>query len=381
MRDVLDETQAGTNRRSFIKKGIVTAAGATVGAGLLADIPPTAAQAGGLTKGDAAILRFLSALEQIEQDLWLQYAELGGVQTTPSELPGLPTGGSAAYTAALNNLDGDMSQYIHDNTEDEFSHHAFINAFLAARGAATVDLSQFATLKGSQATGANKSKRRITNLMQLTVDTSFWTRYRSRTRNPDLDPNFVFPQAVPSLHSGKFPAIPRTDADLSPQNHIQAIANTAAFHFCYIEQGGSSLYPTLALKVTDKEVLRVLLSIGPTETTHFQTWHDKAGNAVSTPLAPLTDGALVFPNLNAPPFPVGFGLEDFQTNLIMPEPTRFLEQSFPAVSIIRPTSIRQGGAVATIQGFTADGLFIGQTTEFFRIINDLAEKADNAGQN
>ena len=378
MRDVLDETQAGTNRRSFIKKA---AAGVTVGAGLLADIPPaTAAQGGGLNRGDAAILRFLSALEQIEQDLWLQYAELGGVQTTPSELPGLPTGGSAAYTAALNNLDGDMSQYIHDNTEDEFSHHAFINAFLAARGADTVDLSQFATLQGSQATGANKNTRRITNLMQLTVDTSFWTRYRSRAKNPDLDPNFAFPQAVPSLHSGKFPAIPRTDADLSPQNHIQAIANTAAFHFCFIEQGGSSLYPILALGVTDREVLRVLLSIGPTETTHFQTWHDKAGNAVSTPLAPLTDGALVFPNLNAPPFPFGFGLEDFQTNLIMPEPCPFLQRGFPAVSIIRPTSIEQGGAVATIQGFTADGLFIGQSSEFFQMLNDLATAADKAAQ-
>ena len=383
MSDVLDETQAGTNRRSFIKKGIATAAGATVGAGLLTDISPAIAKDGGLNKGDAAILRFLSAVEQIEQDLWLQYAELGGVQTTPSELPGLPTGGSPAYTAALNNLDADMSQYIHDNTEDEFSHHAFINAFLAARGADMVDLSQFATLPGSQADGANKSKRRITNLMELTVDTSFWTRYRSRTKNPDLlDPNFVFPQAVPTLFSGKFPAIPRTNADVSPQNlnHIQAIANTAAFHFCYIEQGGSSLYPTLALGVTDREVLRVLLSIGPTETTHFQTWHDKAGNAVSTPLAPLTDGALVFPNLNAPPFPVGFGLEDFQTNLIMPEPCPFLQPGFPAVSIIRPTSIQQGGAVATIQGFTADGLFIGQSSEFFQMVNELAEEADKAGQ-
>jgi len=380
MRDVLDETHAGTNRRSFIKKGIVTAAGATVGAGLLTYFSPAIAKDGGLNKGDAAILRFLSAVEQIEQDLWLQYAELGGVQTTPSELPGLPTGGSAAYTAALNNLDADMSQYIHDNTEDEFSHHAFINAFLAARGADTVDLSQFATLKGSQATGANKSKRRITNLMQLTVDTSFWTRYRSRTKNPDLDPNFVFPQAVPSLHNGKFPGIPRTNADLSPQNHIQAIANTAAFHFCYIEQGGSSLYPTLALGVTDREVLRILLSIGPTETTHFQTWHDKAGNAVSTPLGPLTDGALFFPNLNAPPFPVGFVLEDFQTNLIMPEPCPFLEQRFPAVSIIRPTSIEQGGAVATVTAFTADGLFIGQSSEFFQMVNELAEEADKAAQ-
>src|SRR5271165_1435241 len=377
MRDVLDEMQAGTNRRSFIKKGIVTAAGATVGAGLLADISPAIADNGGLSREDAAILRFLSAVEQIEQDLWLQYAELGGVQTNPSELPGLPTGGSPAYTAALNNLDADMSQYIHDNTEDEFSHHAFINAFLAARGADTVDLSQFATLYGSQATAANKTKRRITNLMQLTVDTSFWTRYRSRTKNPDLDPNFVFPQAVPTLHKGKFPAIPRTDADLSPPNHIQAIANTAAFHFCFIEQGGSSLYPILALGVTDREVLRVVLSIGPTETSHFQTWHDKAGNAVSDPLAPLTDPnnpQLVFPNLNVAPF----GGEDFQTNLIMPEPCPFLSRKFPAVSIIRPTSDQEGGAMAAVNGLTKDGLFIGQSNEFFELLADLASDADAA---
>src|SRR6202045_1365804 len=145
MREVLDETQAGTNRRSFIKKGIVTAAGATVGTGLLTDISPAIAKDGGLNKGDAAILRFLSAVEQIEQDLWLQYAELGGVQTTPSELPGLPTGGSPAYTAALNNLDADMSQYIHDNTEDEFSHAAFINAYLVSKGEEEVNLDKFRT--------------------------------------------------------------------------------------------------------------------------------------------------------------------------------------------------------------------------------------------
>src|SRR5580704_12547996 len=380
MRDVLDETQAGTNRRSFIKNGIATAAGATVGAGLLTDISPAIAKDGGLNKGDAAILRFLSALEQIEQDLWLQYAELGGVQTTPSELPGLPTGGSAAYTNALNVLDGDMSQYIHDNTEDEFSHAAFLNAYLVSKGEKPVNLDQFRTLKGSQATGANKTKLRLTNLMRLKVDTSWWTRYRSRANNPDLDPAFVFPQAVPSLFAGQFPAIPRTDADLTPQNHIQAIANTAAFHFGFIEQGGSSLYPTLAQRVTHPQVLRILLSIGPTETMHFQTWHDKAGNAVSDPLAPLTDGSLVFPNLNVPPFPSPppFGLEDFQTNLIMPEPCPFLSRKFPAVSVIRPTSVETGGAVATIKAFTADGLFIGQTDAFFDLVGRLAREADDA---
>ena len=214
--------------------------------------------------------------------------------------------------------------------------------------------------------------------MRLKVDTSWWTRYRSRANNPDLDPTFVFPQAVPTLFAGQFPAIPRTDADLTPPNHIQAIANTASFHFGFIEQGGSSLYPTLAQRVTHPQVLRILLSIGPTETSHFQTWHDKAGNAVSDPLAPLTDGSLVFPNLNVPPFVPPFGLEDFQTNLIMPEPCPFLSRKFPAVSIIRPTSIEKGGAVATIKAFTADGLFIGQTDGFFDLVRKLAREADAA---
>ena len=126
-----------------------------------------------------------------------------------------------------------------------------------------------------------------------------------------------------------------------------------------------------------------MLSIGPTETSHFQTWHDKAGNAVSTPLAPLTDGALVFPDLNSPPFPAGFSLQDFQTNLIMPEPCPFLDPALGVVSIIRPTSIQQGGAVATVQAFTADGLFIGQSKEFFQMVTQLAQAADQArfGQN
>jgi hypothetical protein len=378
MKDVSNKRQDGTNRRSFIKKGIATATGASVGVGLLANTSPAIAQSSGLRSGDAAILQFLSAVEQIETDLWLQYAELGGVQTTPSELPGLPTGGSAAYTAALNKLDADMSQYIHDNTEDELTHHRFINAFLVSKGATPVDLSEFATLPSSQATGANKKKGRITNLMQLSVDTSWWTRYRSRRKNPDLDPNFKFPPAVPTLLSGKFPAIPRTDADLAPPNHIQAIANTAAFHFAFIEQGGTSLYPTLALNVTDPEVLRVVLSIGPTETAHFQTWHDKAGNAVSTPLAPLTDGALVFPDLNSPPFPAGFSLEDFQTNLIMPEPCPFLDPNLGVVSIIRPTSRSQSGAMAAVNALTADGLFIGQSKKFVQMVTQLAQAADQA---
>jgi hypothetical protein len=231
-------------------------------------------------------------------------------------------------------------------------------------------------LKGSQAKGANKNKLRLTNLMQLTVDTSWWTRYRSRDFNPDLDPTHVFPQAVASLFTGQHTAIPRTDADTTNPTQIQAIANTAAFHFAFIEQGGTSIYPTLALKVTNPVVLRILLSIGPTETQHFQTWHDKADNAVSTPLAPLTFGNLTFPNLNASPF----GGQDFQTNLIMPEPCPFLSRNFPKVSIIRPVSIDPSifSAQAVVQAFTADGLFIGQSKAFFDVVGELAEEAAEA---
>ncbi|MCW3095165.1 MAG: hypothetical protein JWL77_783 [Chthonomonadaceae bacterium] len=371
MKDNKYDLPEQSDRRSFLKKGLAGAGAATLGAGLWAEGRPAAGQgftSGHLTQGDVAILRFLAAVELIESDLWLQYAELGGTQD--NELPGL-TGGCAAYTAALSNLDGDMAQYIHDNTEDEFTHAAFLNAYLVSKGQKPVNFDMFRNLPSSKATGAQQIGR-LTNLMQLTVDTSWWTRYRSRSNNPDLDPDVRFPQAVPSLSNGRFPAIPRSNADLTSDIHIQAIANTAAFHFCFIEQGGSSLYPTLALKVTNLEVLQILLSIGPVETTHFQTWHDKAGNAV--PLTDPTNPNLVFPDLNAPPF----GGEDFQTNLIMPEPVPFLSRKLPKCSIIRPTSTEFGGAVATIASFIKDGLFLGQPREFLALLFEMAEEADEA---
>jgi hypothetical protein len=376
MKRLLNGLKSSINRRSFMKSGLLVAGGATMSAGVLADSASLLGQEGqeehngGLTKGDAAILRFLTAAEILETDFWVQYNELGGIQD--SEVPG--GSGNSIYTAKLRNLDADMDQYIHDNTEDEFTHENFINAYLASKSADTVNLEPFRTLKGSTATGSSR-RARLTNLMQLTLDTSWWTRYRSRNRNPDLDPNFKFRQAVPGLAAGQFPAIPRRDADLSPDAHIQAIANTAAFHFATIEQGGNSLYPALAQRVTHPEVLRILLSIGPTETAHFQTWHDKAGAAVSPPVAPLTDptNGLVFPDLNSPPF----GGEDFQTNLIMPEPCRFLSRKLPVCSIIRPTETK-GAAMAALKFLTDMGLFIGQSPQFFAFLRDLAEDADEA---
>ena len=317
----------------------------------------------GLTRGDADILRFLAAAEIIETDLWQQYNELGGIQD--AEVPGGT--GSPAYTNAVKVLDGDMDQYIHDNTDDEISHFTFINAFLASKGEEPVNLDQFRTLPSSQATGAQQIGR-LTNLMQLTVDTSWWTRYRSDNKNPDFGDTFR--QAIEGLSMGQFPAIPRNDGDLTPPDHLQAIANTAGFHFGFIEQGGTSLYPSLAQRVTHDEALRIVLSIGPTEAMHFQTWHDKAGNA--PPLTDPTNG-LVFPDLNSPPF----GGEEFQTNLIMPEPTIFLNRAFPIVSIVRPTET-DGAAMGALNALTADGLFIGQTPAFFALLTELAEAADHA---
>jgi hypothetical protein len=292
----------------------------------------------------------LAAVEILETDLWQQYNELGGIQDDEV----LGGSGSPAYTAALSVLDDDMDQYIHDNTEDEFSHQDFINAYLVSIGAQPVNLDKFRTLKGSTATGVNTAKigKRLTNLTALTIDTSYWTRYRDPNHNPDLDGFSVFPQAIPDLFKGPHTAIPQTNADLSPANHIQAIANTAAFHFASIEQGGTSLYPTLAMKVTNPVVLRILLSIGPTETLHFQTWQDKGGNA--PPLTDPTNG-LTFSDLNAP----RPDKELFQTNLIMPEPCPFLSRKLPVCSIIRPVSTSPAifGAVAAVTGLAASGLF------------------------
>jgi hypothetical protein len=323
-----------------------------------------------LPRGDVAILRFLAAAELVESDFWQQYNELGGV-----------SGGNAAYKLALENLDGDMPQYISDNTDDEMSHAAFLNAYLMFKGESPVNLDAFRTLPSSRATGA-KQIGRLTNLMNLNVDTSWYTRYRS-TQNPDL--GGTFPQAVDITNE---PAIPLNDADTppnqqqpvppetDPQRRMQAIANTAGFHFATFDQAGSSVYTNLLLNVSDPEVLRVVVSILGVEVNHFAVWHDKAGNAVSQPLAGVTDPetGVTFPDLNAPPF----GGELFQTNLIFPEPCEFLKRRLPACSVIRPSLKKNAGAVATATAIVNSQLFLGQSDAFFDAVTALARAADSA---
>jgi hypothetical protein len=345
-----------------------------------------------LSKGDARLLQLALTIELIEADLWQQYNELGGAVDHNDQ----PNPGNPAYVAALQNLDGDMPQYISDNTDDEISHASFLSAYLSSKGEQPVNLTPFANLQGSQATGANKSAGRITNLLSLNVDTSWYFRYRS-TQNPDL--GATFPQLLSITNQ---PAIPLNDTDTPPGTSVslfqppitdskarrmQAIANTAGFHFAFIEQGGSSLYPILALKATSREVLRILLSIGGVEIDHFSLWHDKGGNAVAQPLAGVSDPetGLTFPDFNNPvnqhnqhlsAVDQSAGSQMFQTNLILPEPCQFLSPDLPPVSIIRPTLTQNGGAVATIQAFMADNLFLHQSKAFLDLVMEVARAAD-----
>ena len=375
MEKPVSNTKRSVNRRSFMKSGLLTGGAAAVGAGLLAKGTSARAQKSGyLDNGDAAILRFLAAAELIESDLWIQYAELGGIgNNKPVEVD--PNQSMNNYQVALSNLDGDASQYISSNTLDEQSHAAFLNAYLDSRGAEPVNFDEFRTLEGSTATGSSGSKR-LTNLMHLNVDTSWYIRYRSAT-NPDL--GATFPQAIKLQN---VTAIPRNNNDFNGtanpnfpgNNHIQAIANTAAFHFGYIEQGGSSLYAALSRKVTDLEVLEITLGIGGDEIAHFLEWVDFAGNGVQQPVAPFSDSisGLSFPDFFNPLNPL------IQPSLIFPVPCEFISPNLPHVAIIRPLRDRFAGAVATIASFTADGLFYGQNPEFLNILKSMAVEADAA---
>ena len=365
-------TSVPLNRRSFLKAGLAATGALTVGTGSLEHATAASAQATVLTAGDAAMLQFLAAGEALEADFYIQYNELGGIRD--NEIPGGT--GNREYTKRLNGIDPNFSQYIHDTADDEISHQNFLNAYLVANGAEAVDMEPFRTLPGSTATGSSR-KLRLTNLMHLTVDTSWWTRYRSRTNNPDVNPT-MFEQAVPDLHNGQFTAIPRTDADLLlGDKHIQAIANTAAYHIPTVEQGGGSLRLAMALKATSVEVLRLLISMGPIELMHFQTWSETAGHA--PPLTDPTNG-LTFPDLNSGVDPnngaTGAAIQEmFQTNLIMPEPCPFIDASLPVCSVVRPTNATATGALKFL---TAMGLFIGQSDAFFTFMTNLAKAADAA---
>jgi hypothetical protein len=297
-----------------------------------------------ITEGDAAILRFLAAAEILETDLWQQYTEFANL--------------AGPYADALEAIDDNMPTYITQNTTDEFSHQDFLNAFLVRMHKQPVNLEPFRTLSSSPV--APVQKARLTNLMHLNVDTSWFLRYRSAD-NPDFGDTFG--QAVNIVDR---PGIPVQNEGLYTANQIQAIANTAAFHFAMIEQGGSSLYDALSLKCSSLLTLRIVTSIEGSEVAHFAIWNDKAGDA---PPVDSGDG-LVFPDLSLNPATT--------PSLVMPRPCKFISTDLPLCSIIRPTSIPLAGATAAAHFLTDTGLFHGQDNAFFHVLFDLAEQADEA---
>jgi hypothetical protein len=354
--------QAAMGRRTFVKRlGLAGAAALPAGALLASETRARAAGNSQPTAGDVAILKFLAAAEILETDLWQQYTELAL--------------GNAAFQAGLLSLDGDMPTYVNQNTRDEFTHQNFINAYLVSKGHKPVSLEPFRKLPSSQATGSNKTAKRLTNLMNLTVDTSWFLRYRS-AGNPDFGD--MFAQIVDLKN---VPGIPNSDLPLPTDPggfQSQFIANVAGFHFATIEQGGSSLYLSFLPKASSLEVIRIIGSIGGTEIMHFQTWQDKAGNA---PLVMDGMGKTIFPQLPIAPAPVPDGIDHSapnDTNQIMPFPCKFISTSLPPCSIIRPSATENAGAMAAVMGLTNMGLFQGQHDDFFDRIAELAEEADEA---
>lgn len=344
----------GIGRRSFMKSLALGGAALLPVRAALADGQDEQGdnqQASSITDGDAAILRFLAAAEILETDLWQQYTEFADV--------------SSPYADALEAIDDDMPAYIDQNTADEFSHQNFLNAFLIKARRQPVNLDRFRNLPGSPV--APGSTRRLTNLMHLNVDTSWYLRYRS-SGNPDFGD--AFGQAVEIVDR---PAIPVKAQNAYTSNQMQAIANTAAFHFAMIEQGGSSLYDALSLKCSTLLALRIVTSIEGSEVAHFEIWNDKAGDA---PPVDSGDG-LVFPDLNLNPATT--------TNLVMPKPCKFISADLPLCSVIRPTSLALAGATAAVRFLTDTGLFVGQSSAFMQTMVGLASAADravrNSGQN
>jgi hypothetical protein len=348
------EGNSQLSRRSFFSRSAMMGAG-FVAAGSLATLagtlvkPAMAAAAGtalgaltpDLNDGDVAVLQFLAAAELVESDLWGQYSELA--TNNPS------------FRKALIRIKDTLPDYVNGDFADETSHANFINAFLVAAGKEPVNLDAFRTLPSVPVEGARQIGR-LTNLTDLTVDTSYYQRYRG-AGNPDFGD--TFPQTVDIENQ---PAVPVSDRIHGLD--LLSIAQTAAFHFAAIEQGGSSLYNSLLTKVSDLNVVAILASIGPTEVYHFAIFQEALEGIVGLQVP------------NGPLFPDISGRAN--RGQITPHPCTFIDPSFPLCSVIRPRNTNTAGAVAAATGLVKSDLFKGQSTAFFDAVTALATAADAA---
>jgi hypothetical protein len=340
-------SDGATERRGFL--GLAGLAGvglaslaapAALGADLGAADPQLAEASSHPTRRDIAILRFLAAAELIETDLWQQYAELAH--------------GNPRYREALETIDDDLPVYAVDVTEDELSHAEFINAYLHSIGAEPVNLDSYRVIASPPVTGLHQIGR-LTNLTDLTVNTSYFRRYQS-TRNPDFGASF---DQIATIKDQ--PAIP-TSNSIGDQA-LAGIVRVAAFHFAWVEQGGTSLYDQFVPHISSREVLRIVSSIYATEAIHYAIFRDSLNGITA-----FHNGAnLVVPDLTE-------GRQG--SSHVFPKRCRFLSDKLPTCSVIRPSSTALAGAQAAATAFTASNLFKGQPPAFFRALTALAKAAD-----
>jgi hypothetical protein len=316
-----------------------------------------------LTKGEVAILRFLTAIELIESDLWQQYDELGGATTTEQN----------DYQLALQFLNRLGSKHITANAFNEIEHSTFLRTCLESEGVESVNLDEFRILSGSTAKGS-QNVGRLTNLMHLNIDTNCHMRFRGDDK-PGFGNRFF-----QDLRIANKPAIPSADSEFGDTSHVQTIANTAAFHFRFIEQGVSSLYTSLSQRVKRARVLKITLGIGGQEIAHFLEWTNFAANVTQDLPNRLNHSDTSIKNQGAK-FP---DPEVTSHRFLCETSPRFssrgasIRTNLPLSPVVRPLNDRFCSAVATIQSFIENGLFFSQSTSFLRTLMALAEEADAA---
>jgi hypothetical protein len=311
-----------------------------------------------LAKGEIAVLKFLIALELIENDVWQQYDELGGTAARMQN----------NYQSAFQFLNRHASKYITSNAVNEIGHLTFLTTCLESEGVEPTSLEEFRILRGSKATGT-QSIDRLTNLMYVNIDASWDIRLRS-------DDQRGYPQDFYIAHR---PTIPYSDSELADTSHVQALANAAALHFRYIEEGVSSLYTSLSQRVKRAKVLRITLGIGGQEISHFLEWVNFASNVLhklDDSDTAMANHVVTFPNSEATS-----RRPSYQTSPRFSSRGTSIRRDLPHNAVIRPMNVRFGSAVATIQSFIESGLFRGQSTNFLRTLTTLAEEADAALRN
>jgi hypothetical protein len=147
-----------------------------------------------------------------------------------------------------------------------------------------------------------------------------------------------------------------------------------------MEYSGSSLYASFSQKVTRAEVLKITLGLGGNEIAHFLAWIDFVGNAIQGP--PFKFDSAQSPTEYAGPTFRHRTVKNHrprrQSNLSFPVPADLISSDLARSLTVCRLDDRFCGAVATIQSFSQNGLFVGQSPEFLRTLGQMAEAADDA---